>query len=108
MSKFCNIIGTILIVAVIVVCLVVTVPRLFGLSSYVVVSGSMTPAIPVNSLIYVKDCEPETLQKGDVIVGVNREKVESVEDLNRILSKSKGTQALNVIRGNMNMFIIIR
>ena len=48
------------------------------------------------------------LQKGDVIVGVNREKVESVEDLNRILSKSKGTQALNVIRGNMNMFIIIR
>ena len=68
MAKVCNIIGTILIVAVIVVCLAVTVPRLFGLNSYVVVSGSMTPAIPVNSLIYVKSCEPSTLQVGDVIL----------------------------------------
>jgi Do/DeqQ family serine protease len=48
------------------------------------------------------------LQKGDIIVGVNREPVNSVEDLNKILSKSKGTQALNVVRGRMNMFIIIR
>lgn len=68
MAKLCNIIGTILIITVIVVCLAVTAPRLFGFSSYVVVSGSMTPAIPVNSLIYVKDCEPATLQEGDVIL----------------------------------------
>lgn len=48
------------------------------------------------------------LEKGDVIVGVNREKVETVDDLNKILSKSKGSQAINIIRGNMTMYIIIR
>ncbi len=68
MARILNIIGTILIVAVIIACLAVTVPRLFGFSSYVVVSGSMTPAIPVNSLIYVKSCEPAALQEGDVIL----------------------------------------
>ncbi len=48
------------------------------------------------------------LQKGDIIVGVNREKITSVGELNSALSKSKGAQALNVVRGNMNMYIIIR
>lgn len=68
MGKFFSIIGTVLMILVIVICLGVTVPKLFGLSSYVVVSGSMEPTIPVNSLIYVKSCEPAELEEGDVIL----------------------------------------
>ena len=68
MGKVFSVIGTILIILVIIICLGVTVPKLFGYSSYVVVSGSMEPAIPVNSLIYVKSCEPAELEQGDVIL----------------------------------------
>lgn len=104
MSKFCNIIGTILIVAVIVVCLVVTVPRLFGLSSYVVVSGSMTPAIPVNSLIYVKDCEPATLQEGEVILfydskdgtPITHRVVENDADKQEIITKGDANNGIDM------------
>ena len=48
------------------------------------------------------------MEKGDIIVGVNREKVESLDDLNKILSKSKGSQAINIVRGNMTLYIILR
>ena len=48
------------------------------------------------------------MEKGDIIVGVNREKVETLDDLNKILSKSKGSQAINIVRGNMTLYIILR
>ena len=104
MAKVCNIIGTFLIVAVIVVCLAVTVPRLFGLSSYVVVSGSMTPAIPVNSLIYVKNCEPATLQEGDVILfydsmdgtPVTHRVVENDADKQEIITKGDANNGIDM------------
>ncbi len=48
------------------------------------------------------------LQKGDLIVGVNRAKIENVDDLNKVLSKAEGAQAINVIRDGMNMYIIMR
>ena len=35
-----------------------TVPRAFGYQPYTVVSGSMEPAIPVGSLVYVKNRDP--------------------------------------------------
>ena len=104
MAKVCNIIGTILIVAVIVVCLAVTVPRLFGLNSYVVVSGSMTPAIPVNSLIYVKSCEPSTLQAGDVILfydsmdgtPITHRVVENDTDNQKIITKGDANNGIDM------------
>ena len=68
MGKVLNVIGTALIIAIIVICLGTMAPKLFGLDAYVVVSGSMSPAIPVNSIVYVKDCQPAELEAGDVIL----------------------------------------
>ena len=48
------------------------------------------------------------IEKGDIIVGVNRQTVENVSDLNKILSESKGAQAIKIIRGNMSLYIILR
>ncbi len=48
------------------------------------------------------------LEKGDIIVGVNREKVDNINELNKILSNSKGSQAINIVRGNMSLYIILR
>ncbi len=60
--------GALLILAVIAVCLPLTVPRLMGYQVYAIISGSMEPAIPTGSLVYAKQAEPETVQPDDVVV----------------------------------------
>ena len=64
---FCRFTGTFILIAVIVVFLPLTVPRLAGYEAYEVVSGSMEPEIPVGSVIYVKPAEPEEIEKEDII-----------------------------------------
>ncbi len=63
----CNILGTLILVAVIASFLPVTAPRLLGYEIYNVVSGSMEPEIPVGSIVYVKPTEPTEIQPEDVI-----------------------------------------
>ena len=63
----CNILGTLLILAVFVLCLPITAPRIFGYEIYNVLSGSMEPAIPVGSVIYVEKVEPSQVEVDDVI-----------------------------------------
>lgn len=70
LPAICRIIGILIIIAVIVSAVLLTVPRFFGLSVYHVESGSMAPALPVGSLIYVKKVEPESIQPGDIITFV--------------------------------------
>lgn len=48
-------------------CLPLTVPRFFGYHIYSVVSGSMEPAIPTGSLVYIREARPEEIETGDVI-----------------------------------------
>lgn len=48
-------------------CLPLTVPRVFGYQLYTVVSGSMEPAIPVGSLLYIQSAQPENMVPDDVI-----------------------------------------
>ena len=63
-----NAIGTILMLFVIVSCLGLIIPKLMGYDAYVVVSGSMEPAIPVGSIVYSHKTDPAQLNEGDVIV----------------------------------------
>ncbi|MBR3125616.1 MAG: signal peptidase I [Mogibacterium sp.] len=51
--------------------LVLAAPRLAGIKTYAVISGSMEPAIPVGSMVYSKEVDPKTLETGDVIVFYN-------------------------------------
>lgn len=67
MATFFSTFGTILLVIVILMCLPITVPRLFGFQIYSVISGSMEPAIPTGSLVYTKTVAPETIKSGEVI-----------------------------------------
>lgn len=64
-------IGVILMVIVIAACLTLVIPKLAGYDSYVVVSGSMEPSIPVGSIVYSEDVDPSLLRTGDVIVFVD-------------------------------------
>lgn len=68
MGKLLSFIGSFIMWFVIIVSLVLMAPRLAGIKSYVVISGSMEPAIPVGSLVYSREVEPSTLEAGDIIV----------------------------------------
>ncbi len=63
----CNVLGTLLILLVILSCLPLTIPRFFGWEIYNVVSGSMEPALPVGSVIYVRGIPALEAEPGDVV-----------------------------------------
>lgn len=63
----CNMAGTLILLAVIAFCLPITLAKIWGYEVYNVVSGSMEPAIPVGSVLYVEQVEPEEVEEGDVI-----------------------------------------
>lgn len=66
-AAICNVTGGLLLVLVILLCVPLTVPRLLGCQIYTVVSGSMEPAIPTGSIVYVKGTEASEIKKDDVI-----------------------------------------
>ena len=68
LGKVLNFLGSLIMWATILLCLVLAAPRLAGMKTYVVISGSMEPAIPVGSMVYSKAVDPQTLETGDVIV----------------------------------------
>lgn len=67
LPALCSIIGTVLLLGVIVLLIPTSTPRLFGYDMYNVVSGSMEPAIPTGSMIFVETAVPKELTEGDVI-----------------------------------------
>jgi signal peptidase len=67
LAGFFRLIGTILLVLIVLLCIPIAIPNYIGYQVYTVISGSMEPAIPVGSLVYVRQEEPETIVQGDVI-----------------------------------------
>ncbi len=70
-GRILGVIGKVLMVCVIFACLSLVIPKIAGYDAYVVVSGSMEPAIPVGSIVYSKKVDSSTLQIGDVIVFID-------------------------------------
>jgi serine protease Do/serine protease DegQ len=48
------------------------------------------------------------LRPGDVIIAINRERVRSVEELSRAIRRTGRTIAVDVIRGKMQLLIVIQ
>ena len=67
LSVICRILGILFLLAVIVTALPITIPKLMGYQIFHVESGSMEPALPVGSVIYVKQVSPEEVAEGDII-----------------------------------------
>ena len=66
-ASFVLFLSVLLLAALVFVCIPLTVPKLFGYHIYTVVSGSMEPAIPTGSLVYIKETKPENIRQDDVI-----------------------------------------
>lgn len=62
-----KILSTILLLAVVLLAVFLGGIRLFGLTPYTVLSGSMEPAYHVGSVIYVTDADPDELKIGDPV-----------------------------------------
>lgn len=67
LAKTLNFIGILLMVAIILILVPLTVPKLFGVRIYGVLTGSMTPTYPIGGVIYVVEKEAEAINEGDVI-----------------------------------------
>lgn len=62
-AVFCSTLGTVLLVLLVALCLPLTLPRVLGYEIYTVVSGSMEPAIPTGSLVYIQGAEPQDIHQ---------------------------------------------
>ncbi|QIQ22350.1 Do family serine endopeptidase [Zophobihabitans entericus] len=49
-----------------------------------------------------------SLQAGDVITGVNRERIDNIADLRKIIDSKPSAIALNIVRGNSRVYLILR
>ena len=63
----CSTLGTLILLAVILSALPLAAPRLLGYEAYSVVSGSMEPALPVGSVVYVEPAGVSQIRAGDII-----------------------------------------
>lgn len=66
-KKTANILSTLAVILALALVLLLVAPRVFGVHVFTVLSGSMEPAYPVGSMIYVKSVDPFQLKEGDVI-----------------------------------------
>ncbi|WON76541.1 serine endoprotease DegQ [Serratia sp. UGAL515B_01] len=48
------------------------------------------------------------LQKGDVIIGVNRERIETIAALRKLLETKPTVMALNIVRGEESIYLLLR
>ncbi len=73
LRKIWNVATAILVTIVVILALLLVGLRLFGLQTYTVLSGSMEPAYPTGSLLYVRRTAPETVEVGQPITFVLNE-----------------------------------
>lgn len=67
LKRIGNILGGVVVALAVLLAAALVGVRLVGLRPFVVLSGSMEPAYPVGSLIYVKQADYTSLAVGDVI-----------------------------------------
>lgn len=64
-SKIVNMLALVITVFAIMFCGTFAIPRLFGITPYIVQSPSMTPTINVGDIVFI-DTKDKTLQDGDI------------------------------------------
>lgn len=66
-KKIWNIVSTVLVALIVILAIALVGVRIIGIKTYAVVSGSMEPAYPTGSLLYVKSADAQDLKVGDAI-----------------------------------------
>lgn len=97
-AKICSVTGSLILGLLIVLgILVLVVPRIMGVQPYAIVSGSMTPALPVGSVVYAESIDGSQLREGDVAAFWRNDDV----IVHRVLTIDEDSQEL-VTKGDAN------
>lgn len=67
LSKLFNVLASVVIALVILICAPLVVPKFFGYELFGILSGSMEPTYPVGSVIYVEHVSADKIEVGDPI-----------------------------------------
>lgn len=67
-----------------------------------------TKGVQVEDVVKDSHAAAIGLQKGDVIVGLNRERVQNLAQLRKVLEAKPAVMALNIVRGDANIFLLLR
>ena len=98
MKKFIKIVTDILLVIVLVMAAVLYIPRLMGLKTYKVLSGSMEHEYHVGSVVYVEKSSIDDIEVGDVITFyINDNTVVT----HRVIDKDNDTESFHT-KGDAN------
>ena len=98
MKRFIKIVTDILLVIVLVIAAVLYIPRLMGLKTYKVLSGSMEPEYHVGSVVYVEKSSIDDIEVGDVITFyINDNTVVT----HRVIDKDNDTESFHT-KGDAN------
>ncbi|ATA20510.1 serine protease DegQ [Gibbsiella quercinecans] len=83
-------------------------PALQGasLSNGALASGD--PGVKIDNVTKDSPAAQAGLQKGDVIIGVNRQRVKNVTDLRKVLEAKPPVMALNIARGGETLYLLLR
>ena len=98
-----NIISTILVVILVILAILLAGVRVFGLTPYTVLSGSMEPNYHVGSLVYVKKTDAPDLKEGDAITYMADEKTIVTHRIAQIVPDEEDASVLRFItKGDAN------
>lgn len=67
-----------------------------------------TKGVQVENVVKDSPAAAIGLQKGDVIIGLNRERVQSLAQLRKVLKAKPAVITLNIVRGDANIFLLLR
>ncbi|WP_395479694.1 Do family serine endopeptidase [Candidatus Curculioniphilus buchneri] len=67
-----------------------------------------TKGIQVENVVKDSPASAIGLQKGDVIIALNRERVQNLTQLRKVLDARPAVMALNIIRGDASIFLLLR
>ncbi len=97
LPALCSVLGTLMLVLVILIAVPMAVPRLMGYQVYSVISGSMEPALPVGSAVYVKETDPFAISPGDIVAYSDK----GVPVTHRVIENRAASHEL-ITRGDAN------
>ena len=104
-KKIYNLITTILVGIVVIVVILLVGVRVFGVTPYAVLSGSMEPTYHTGSLVYVKKVDYKKLKDGDVITFMLDEDTIATHRIIEVVPDSKDKTVLRYkTKGDANNF----
>lgn len=72
------------------------------------VQGDKIQGVKVDSVVKKSPADQYEIKKDDIIIGVNRQRVKNIAELRKVTEGQTGVLALNILRGERKIYLVIR